>query len=285
MSRGPLRRHCLRMRPSYPNGSAWMKAGVAPAELQHAFFPIVGMTAGVSYCDYQDDLIDKHIRDVVRKSWEVHAAKTFLPDTPKQRVFQNSSTSTLDLAAKPNAQPGGSCFIITRDAFQLCQRLRDKFESEAHEPGAIFRSRAKTSAAGMEGLSPDRYRSRRRATSASHAASAPGSGSGSTLSSNCLASETRWSGGRPRPSLNKDSSVAVISATKSYISAVRKPRQRPVNFGFSPSSLQSHALVLEFPDFDGKPSVPGATSCRRLLSGWKHFMLGDERPDYESLTH
>jgi hypothetical protein len=109
----------------------------------------------------------------------------------------------------------------------------------------------------MEGLSPDRYRSRRRAASASHAASAPGSGSGSTLSSNCRASETRWSGGRPRLSLNKDSSVAVISGTKSYISAVRKPGQRPVNFGFSRSSLQNHALAK--PPHSPCPETPTST--------------------------
>lgn len=114
---------------------------------------------------------------------------------------------------------GISAAVCHREHLCSCLRLRRKFQRKAHGPGAMLRRRAKISAAGTDGEAPALYLSKRRAISISHAAAAAGSGAGSTLSRSCRARDTRWSGGRLRPSLKIESSVAVIVRASSHKAA------------------------------------------------------------------
>lgn len=120
--------------------------------------------------------------DVVWKSGQVDAPVATRSQSPEQRVLHNRCTRALDLGTKPDTEANRARLVIACDALDLCGRLREELQNKAHRSGAICRSLAKTSPAGIGFDSPALKWATRRAISDSHAASAPGSGSRSTLS-------------------------------------------------------------------------------------------------------
>src|SRR5436190_316165 len=129
------------------------------------------------------------------------AGKVDAPITAKtlslqQRMLDNGATNALDLQAKASTQTWNTRFIAFGGCRDFSGSLGKEFEHATHPPGAISRNRANTWPAGIGWDSPASKRAMRRALSASQAASAPGSGSKSTLSSRRRARIRRCSGGR-----------------------------------------------------------------------------------------
>jgi hypothetical protein len=122
--------------------------------------------------------------DIVREARQVHPPVTTSSQSPKQRMLDNRSAHTLDFRTKSHTEPLGSGLIVARDAFRFSERFWKKLQDKTHCSGAICLNLANASPAGIGLDSPDLKRSIRWAISASQAASAPGSGSRSTLSSN-----------------------------------------------------------------------------------------------------
>ena len=145
---------------------------------------------------HENPISSQNEGNVVWKAWQVDSPIATRPLPPKKRMLHDGCAGALHLLPKPHPQAGNSRFIISSRALGLRARFSNKLESEAHPPGAVRRNRANTSLAGIVFDSPASSRWIRRASSVSHADSAPGSGSISTLSSNWRASFRRWSGGR-----------------------------------------------------------------------------------------
>lgn len=122
-------------------------------------------------------------------------------------------------------------------------------ESGATETTSYYKGRAKTSDAGIVRDPPASKRAMRRAISASHAASAPSSGSGSTLTKRRYAKATRWSGGSTRASCERMSNAVGISGQYEKNQCVSNPKTQ---FGKSrllttPGVLfRSHCLNFQF---------------------------------------
>jgi len=98
------------------------------------------------------------------------------------RDFHTPDLSGVILKAETNTQTGNTRFKVFGCRGDFSASFGKELKYQAHWPGAISRNRANTSPAGIGWDSPASKRAMRRAISASQAASAPGSGSKSTLS-------------------------------------------------------------------------------------------------------
>lgn len=173
------------------------------------------MTTGMCHGDDERLLLHRDECNLIWESRQIGTPVTCGTRAPPERVLNDGCAGALDLVAETNPETGRARLVVAGDALDLRGCLREELQDKAHQSGAICRSRAKTSPAGIGLDSPALKRATRRTISAPHTASAPGSGSRSTLSKSLRASARRWSGGSTRASWTSVSSVAGMPKRRS----------------------------------------------------------------------
>lgn len=155
-----------------------------------------------------DALTSNEIGDVIGETPQVYPSETTAPLVPMQRCAGNRFTSAFKQLAETKPQFRSNGLVVTGGLFYLTQCLRKKFNASIYCLGAIAARRAKTSEAGIVCEKPASNRSMRWPISSSQASSTSWAGSGSTLTSNCLARSNRSSRVSTSASLATASSVA-----------------------------------------------------------------------------
>lgn len=97
----------------------------------------------------QNSFVTDEVCDVVGKARDVDAPVATGPLTPEKRLTNDRRADALDLGTKPCPQARNAPLVVSGRLLAITLGLREKLEHCAHWPGAISRSRAKTSAAGI----------------------------------------------------------------------------------------------------------------------------------------
>lgn len=144
---------------------------------------MVRMAPGVSHGDDQHLFAIGYECKVIGKSRQIDPAISRRTLPLEERMLDNRRAGTFNLTTKPDTETDRASLVVARSALEFGDCFRQRSNRKTHRSGAICRSLAKTSPAGMGFDSPEVNALMRRAISASQATSAPGCGSRSTLSS------------------------------------------------------------------------------------------------------